>query len=251
MKLLTDTRIVFGQQIRNTLRTPSWLVLGIVQPLVYLGLFVPVLRGALGVPTYAEAYALFVPGVLVLLLTGASAYAGLGIVNDVRTGAIARCQVTSISRVALLLGRVLNDMVSFLFQALVVLGVALACGMRPDVIGMLASLGLLCLMSGTLSAISYSIALRAKHEASMSGMIQLLTLPVLMLSGIMLPLTYAPGWLQAVADANPLAYVVTGTRDLFDGRLATADVRTAVLVAVCTAAVGIALSGRRFATQLR
>ena len=74
------------------------------------------------------------------------------------------------------------------------------------------------LVAAGLSAGSHVLALGASHEGAMTGLLQLLTLPVLLLSGIMIPLTFAPGWMQAIATVNPLAHVVTGTRELFAGR---------------------------------
>lgn len=250
MKLWRDTMTIFSHQLIATMRAPMWLVLGIIQPLVYLGLFTPVLRGALGVETMAAAYDMFVPGLLVLLLTGASAYSGVSLINEVRSGAIARCRLTVVSRTALLLGRVLRDVVSYLTQAILVIAVAAAFGMRVDPVGLLVTLGLLALMAATLSAVSYGLALNASNEGSMSGMIQLLSMPVLMLSGIMIPLSYAPAWLQTIAGANPLYYLVSGSRALFDGDLGGQTSQTAVYVVVGTSVVGLAFARQRFVSRM-
>lgn len=251
MKLLRDTLVVFAHQFGLTVRSPAWLVIGIVQPLLYLGLFLPLLRNALGIATEAEAAALFVPGLLVLLLTGASAYAGVGLISDVRNGVLDRCQVSSVSRSALLLGRVLRDVVSYLFQAGLLIVVAVAIGMRPHLPGVLASLAVLGLVAAGLSAGSHVLALGASHEGAMTGLLQLLTLPVMLLSGIMIPLTFAPGWMQAIATVNPLAHVVTGTRELFAGRLASGPAYLAVAVALGMALVLVGGATRRFAVRLR
>ena len=71
-------------------------------------------------------------------------------------------------------------------------------------------------------------------------------LPLLLLSGVLLPMSLAPTWLRRASQANPLSYVVDGSRSLFDGRLASADTAKA---AVATALVTLLLmwwATRRF-----
>ena len=251
MKFVRDTLVVFRHQLALTVRSPSWLVIGIIQPLLYLALFLPLLRSVLGIDTYAQAATLFVPGLLVLLLTGAGAYAGVGLISDARNGVLERCQVTAVSRPALLIGRVLRDVVTYLVQALLRVGAAVAGGMRPNPPGLLLGLGVLAIVAAALSAGSHLLALGSSHEGAMTGLIQLLTLPVLLLSGIMIPLTYAPGWIQALAVVNPLSHVVTGTRDMFAGQLTTDPARLAIAVSVGLVVLLAGGGARRFSASLR
>jgi len=250
VKTLRDSLVVFSQQMALTMRNPTWVVIGIVQPLLYLALFLPLLRNALGIESQAQAAALYVPGLLVLLLTGASAYAGVGLISDVRNGVLDRCRVSAVSRSALLLGRILRDVVSYLLQALLLIGVAVAIGMRPSPVGVLVSLVVLALVAAALSAGSHVLALGAAHEGAMTGLLQLLTLPVLLLSGIMIPLTYAPDWMRAVATVNPLSHIVTGTRELFDGQVTSRPAYLAVGLAVGLALVLVGGAARRFTVRL-
>jgi ABC-2 type transport system permease protein len=104
MKFLRDTWLVFQRQMQLMLRNPVWLVVGIVQPLFYLLLFAPLLKPALGVSTNAEAYKLFVPGLLVLLAMFGSLFTGFGLIAELRAGVIERSRVTPVSRFALLIG---------------------------------------------------------------------------------------------------------------------------------------------------
>jgi len=130
MKLLRDTWLVFQRHMTLTFRTPIWIVLGVAQPVVYLILFAPLLKPALsslGSHTMADAYRIYVPGMLVALPSG-SAAPGL---RPARRGAlrvIERARVTPISRTALLLGRAMRDVVSLIVQAGIITVLALPFG---------------------------------------------------------------------------------------------------------------------------
>jgi ABC-2 type transport system permease protein len=247
MKLLRDTSIVFGQQMRLMSRSPSWVVMGIVQPVLYLVLFAPLLRTALNAPSTSSAYATFVPGLLVLLVMGASLYAGIGLINEVRNGSLDRCRVTPVSRTALLLGRTTRDVLVFVVQAIIVVTIATAAGLRANVLGILAAMAVLAVISMTLSSVSYLMALGAAHEGAMSGMIGMITQPLILLSGVMLPLTLAPGWLRDIAHWNPFSYVVAGSRDMFVGSFGTAAVWQAAVITVGLAVLVIGYTSHKFA----
>src|SRR3712207_9514098 len=76
---------------------------------------------------------------------------------------------------------------------------------------------MLALISLMTSAVSYGVALLVKSEDALAPLMNTVAQPVLLLSGILLPLTFAPGWLQAIADWNPFSWAVDGTRALFVG----------------------------------
>src|SRR5262245_17522976 len=130
MKLARDTWLIFQRQMMLMLRNPVWLIVGIVQPVFYLLPFGPLLKSALNVSNNADAYKIFVPGLLVLLAMFGPLFTGFGLIAELRAGVIERSRVTPVSRLALLLGRSLRDVVSLLFQAVIITLLALAFGMR-------------------------------------------------------------------------------------------------------------------------
>jgi ABC-2 type transport system permease protein len=73
-----------------------------------------------------------------------------------------------------------------------------------------------------------------------------LAVPLLLLSGILLPMSLAPGWLEAISDANPVKHVVDGVRALFLGHVATGVVFWAAFATVALAVAGVALGTRTF-----
>src|ERR1044071_7844946 len=158
MKLLRDTWLVFGRQIQLFLRNPVWLIVGIIQPVLYLLLFAPLLKPALGAKTNAEAYQTFVPGLLVMLAIFGSAFVGFGLIAELRAGVIERSRVTPVSRLALLLGPSLAEVVQLLFQAVLITVIALFFGLSVNVGDVLLAYVLLALIALMLSAVSNAVA---------------------------------------------------------------------------------------------
>src|ERR1700748_2699537 len=117
MKLLRDTSLIFQRQLSLLLRNPVWIFVGVFQPVMYLLLFAPLLKPALQVRSNAEAYEIFVPGLLVLLAIFGALFQGFGLIAELRAGVIERSRVTPVSRLALLLGRALRDVVSLIVAA--------------------------------------------------------------------------------------------------------------------------------------
>lgn len=251
MKLIRDTWLIFGRQLTLFLRSPFGAVIGVIQPLFYLLLFAPLLAPALGSPNRADAYRVFVPGLLVLLTMFASLFVGLSLLEEIRGGVLNRSRVTPVSRTALLLGRSLRDMVVILLQATILIVVAVPFGLRVQIGDLLLAYLLLGVVTVGLSAFSYALALRLKSIRTVSPLIQLLSQNLLLLSGVLLPLAFAPHWLRLIADANPLTYVVNGSRALFGGGIATASVWQALAVSVPLAILCVVWASRAFARGLR
>ena len=93
------------------------------------------------------------------------------------------------------------------------------------------------------SAVSYGVALKVKSEDALAPLMNTVAQPVLLLSGILLPLTFAPGWLQGIADWNPFSWAVDGTRALFAGDLGNDKVWQGLVIIAVLAALP-ASSGR-------
>lgn len=251
MKLLRDTSLIFNRQLGLLLRNPVWIFVGVFQPVMYLLLFAPLLKPALQVRSNAAAYEIFVPGLLVLLAIFGGLFQGFGLIAELRAGVIERARVTPVSRLALLLGRSLRDMVALIFQAVIITLLALAFGLRVFVGNLLLAYLMLALISLMTSAVSYGVALLLKSEDALAPAMNTVAQPVLLLSGILLPLTYAPGWLQGIADWNPFSWAVDGTRALFRGDLGAPAVWQGLLIMAVLAVLATTWAARLFARSVR
>jgi ABC-2 type transport system permease protein len=251
MKLLRDTSLIFQRQLSLLLRNPVWIFVGVFQPVMYLLLFAPLLKPALQVRSNAQAYEIFVPGLLVLLAIFGGLFQGFGLIAELRAGVIERARVTPVSRLALLLGRSFRDMVSLISQAVIITLLALLFGLRVFLGNLLLAYLMLALIALMTSAVSYGVALLLKSEDALAPTMNTVAQPVLLLSGILLPLTYAPGWLQGIADWNPFSWAVKGVRALFQGDLSAPVVWQGLTIMAVLAVVAVAWSARLFARSVR
>ncbi len=163
---------------------------------MYLLLFAPLLNG-LALPGFDPANSLnyFVPGLLVMIVFSAGFF-GLNVLDDLRDGVVERLRVTPASRVGLLLGMVLQDVAVFLV----------------NLAGLLVLFGLLALIGLTMVSASYALTPTVRDQGAVAGMMSTLTVPLLLLSGVLLPMTLAPDVLRSLAQLNPFAHAVEAAR---------------------------------------
>lgn len=257
MKALRDIWLIYQRQALLQVRQPVWVVVGIFQPVMYLLLFAPLLKPALaplGVTTDAEAYRVFVPGLLVLLAIFGGLFQGFGLIAELRAGIIERSRVTPISRLAMLLGRSLRDATVLVAQAALITVLALFFGLREQIGHILLAYLMLALIALMTSSISYAVALKVRSEDVLAPMMQTVAVPVLLLSGILLPISReygAPGWLVTIASFNPFSWAVDGVRALFAGNLGDDKVWQGLLIIGALAALAVAWAARSFARSVR
>ncbi|MGY1745732.1 ABC transporter permease [Blastococcus sp. SYSU D00695] len=244
--LARDTWTVFARATRLSLRNPAWVVIGLLQPILYIVLFGPLLEPLAGRLGSGNAYQLFVPGILVQLGIFGALFVGFGLIAEYRAGVVESQRVTPASRTALLLGRVLRDVVVLLVQGLLLVLVSIPLGLRAPLLGVVLTLVLVALLGAAFASTSYALALTLKSEDAFAPLLNAFVLPVLLLSGILLPMSLAPGWLQAVSDVVPIKHVVEGTRSLFLGDYGAADVWWGVGLTAALAALGWVFGVRRF-----
>lgn len=226
MKLLQDTLLIYRYTLRSTLRNPIFVIIGLFNPLCFLFLYAPLLK-ELSQTAYfsgANTLSIFLPGLLVMMGMYASSYAGFKLIDEMRTGFIERLWVSPISRLALVLGRSLRDITILLFQASMLVILALLWGLEAHFWGIIGTLLLVVLVGITLSSCSYMLGLVFKEEEALAASINFFIVPLQLLSGISLPLALAPLWLKRMANCNPLSHVVDGSRSLFLGNFTDSSV---------------------------
>ncbi|QVQ52547.1 ABC transporter permease [Spiractinospora alimapuensis] len=237
MTTLTHTRIVLARELRPVVRDPLSLVFTLVQPLVFLALFAPLLGG---LPGMESSLNWFVPGVLAMIVLFGTSATGSNLLYEITTGSHERMLVTPLNRSALLLGRAVKEIVPLLAQALLIIAVSSAFGFRFSVPGGLLGLVILCVFGMGVGALSYSLALPLKDREWVFWLVQqTLMFPLLILSGMLLPLDMGPEWLRVAAQFNPLTHIVDAQRALFGGELGDAAVLNGAIAALATLVVGL------------
>ncbi len=248
MKLARDTWLVFGRYFGLFIRNPAWVALGVLQPVIYLLLFAPLLKPISSMQGFPPggAYNVFVPGLLVQLGMFGAAGVGFSLIAELRAGVIERLRVTPVSRVALLLGRALRDMLSIVVQSLILILLALPFGLSIHPIGVVIALGLIALIGLMTASIAYALALWARDENTYAPIIFTSTLPILLLSGVLLPMGLAPQWLRNIAALNPLSYSVDAARAVFRDQISDPSVAKGVAVMLALSIVAIVIGARSF-----
>ena len=248
MKIAIDTWHVYRRHMAITLRNPAWVVIGLVQPVLYLVLFAPLLKSVATVRGFPAggAYNVFVPGLLIQLGLFGSAFVGFSLIAELRGGVVERLRVTPVSRLALLLGRALRDVVNLLVTSLLLVLLSVPFGLVLHPVGLAVVLALQALIGLMFASLSYALALWLQSEDAFAPVLTTVTLPLLLLSGVLLPLSLAPAWLRDVAAANPLSYAVDAARSVFNDHLADPDVAKGVAIMAVLAAASVVIAARRF-----
>jgi ABC-2 type transport system permease protein len=248
MKVLRDIWLVFGRYFGLLIRNPVWVALGVLQPLLYLILFAPLLKSVASMPGFPPggAYNVFVPGLLVQLGMFGAAGVGFSLIAELRMGVIERLRVTPVSRVALLLGRAMRDVISIVVQSLILILLALPFGLSIHPVGVVVVLLLIGLIGLLTASIAYAVALWLRSEDSYAPLIFTSSLPILLLSGVLLPMQLAPQWLRNIADVNPLLYAVDAARHVFNDNLSDPSVTKGVLIMLVLCVVAVLIGARQF-----
>jgi ABC-2 type transport system permease protein len=250
VKLARDTWLVFVRQMALVLRNPVWLIVGVMQPLYFLLLFGPLLKGVKGLPT-GNAYQFFVPGLLVQLAMFGTLFVGFALIAELRAGIIERMRVTPVSRLSLLLGRSARDIVSLLFQCAIMTALSVPFGLSVKLPNLLLAFALFALIALMLSAVSYALGLKLRSEDALAPLINAVSMPVLLLSGILLPMQFGPSWLQTLAKWNPFSWAADAARALFNGHPGDPHVWKALVIIGALTVAAATWSARAFARSVR
>lgn len=242
----SDVLLVLVRELRPVVREPFSVVFGLVQPLVFLALFGPLLAGSVGagLPS-TDVWLWFVPSVLVMTTLFGTSTTGSNLQEELISGSYERMLVTPLSRSSQIVGRALKEIVPLVAQALLVVLVMLPFGLRPSPVGVVLGLALLAVLGVGLGAFSYALALAVRSQEWMFWAVQQTFLfPLMILSGLLLPLETGPRWMQVASTVNPLRWVVDAERALFAGDLAASSVGWGFLAAGLTAAAGLTVGVR-------
>lgn len=237
---LRDTRVVLWRELLPVFHEPWGLFFSMIQPVIFLGLFGPLLSGVPTVPGEASIWQWFVPGILVMLILFATSMTGFGLLMEMQTGSHERLMVTPMSRSSMIVGRALKEIVPLFAQAALIVVVMIPFGFELFPLGALAGLAILCLLGVGLGALSFALALVVHGQDWIFWTVQqTLVFPLTVLSGVFLPLESGPGWMQKAAEVNPITHIVEAERLLFAGEFGDSTILVGFAAALGFAALGL------------
>jgi ABC-2 type transport system permease protein len=236
------------RRLQAFVQQPAFLVITLIQPVIWLFLFGALFRRVVELPGFGSSSYLdyLVPGVVVMSAVSSNMWAGMGMLEEIERGTLNRFLVTPVSRSAIMNANVVEQGISTSIQSLVIVGLGLLAGARYDAAGV-AVLVLASVLLGTFfGALSNTIGMLVRQRETIIGLNTLLLLPLTFLSSAFMPPGLMPGWIQAIARANPVDWALRAGR----AAMATpADWSAVGLYSgglVALAAVTVALSVRTF-----
>jgi ABC-2 type transport system permease protein len=214
---LTHTAILTTRQLRAFMRMPAFLVMNLIQPIIWLLLFGQLFASVVNIPGFSGGgdYTVFLtPGIVMMMALFGAAWAGTSYIEDMDRGVMDRFLTSPTSRGGLIVSSMLYQAVLTILQTLVVLGVAWLTGARfaGGIVGILVLLLAAVLLTFVFAAFSNAIALLARQQTALIGISQLISFPLMFLSSAIMDTTLSPEWVRNVARFNPFEWAVAAGR---------------------------------------
>jgi ABC-2 type transport system permease protein len=167
------------------------------------------------IPTPGLTYLQFItPGILTQSVVFVAIFYGLYVIMDRDAGILQKLLVTPTPRLALVWGKMISAGIRGLSQALIVFLFAIVLGIQLHITvwSTLGVIAIVMLGASFFTGLSMIIASIVKTRERFMGIGQVITLPLFFASNAIYPIAIMPAWLQAVANLNPLSYMVDGLR---------------------------------------
>jgi ABC-2 type transport system permease protein len=253
---LVHTGALTARQLRAAWRIPVFLVMNLVQPLIWLLLFGQLFKSVIDIPGFAggSSYLEFLtPGIVMMMALFGSAWAGTSYIQDMDRGVMDRLLTSPTNRGALMVSTLVYQAVLTIGQTLIVLGVAWLCGARfgGGVAGLVVLLIAAILLTAIFSAVSNAAALLARDQGALIGLSQLVTIPLMFLSSALMDTSLSAGWVGNVAAYNPFEWAVIAGRGAMQDSPDWATVWAHVGLLAALAAVMVWVATRAFRVYQR
>ncbi len=146
------------------------------------------------------------PGTMLLIVLFTSIFAAISTIEDRREGFLQSVLVSPARRASIVAGKVLGATAIALVQAALFLLLAPLAGVGVSVAGVAATSGAIALVAFGVAALGLAAAWRTDSVQGFHSVMNLVLMPMWLLSGALFPPEGAPAWLRAVMHANPLTY---------------------------------------------
>lgn len=219
MKFLYDIWFTYVRHARASLREPVWMFFSMIQPLIWLVLFTQIFEDITLMPGFpADTYLqFFVPGLIVMLAVFNPVYSGFEVLSDIDHGVLEKMLVTPVNRYAIIIGSAIDWAIQLAMQVLIIFGIAYVMGARiaTGISGILLTIIIVVLLGLGFFGLSNALVLATKKAEPLVVIGNLMTLPLMFLSNIMVPSQFAPEWIRVAMKLNPVNYAVEAARPLF------------------------------------
>lgn len=248
--IATQIMVLTGRSLRAIIRDPRMIVFSLLQPLVMLLLFSQIFSSIAKTPGFPAGVSYIdylMPAILVNTAMGSAVQSGVGLVNDMKNGVLARFRSLPIRMGSVLVARSFSDVVRTGVQLIMMLIFATVLfGFSPagGIVGVAAAWALGLVVGWGLGWIFIAAGSWLRNAEVMQMVGFLLMFPLMFASSAYVPVGNLPGWLQVVAKINPMTYAVNASRDLS----LNFPVGSGVVAALATSA-GLAIIGASLAIK--
>ncbi|OKH43287.1 multidrug ABC transporter permease [Calothrix sp. HK-06] len=215
-ELINKTLIIAELEVRKLRHDPTDLVVRSIQPALWLLIFGQVFTRTRAIPTGNLAYLDFMaPGILaqsvlfVAIFTG-----GMALIWERDLGVVHKLLSSPTPRMAMVLGKSIACGVRCLSQVFIIYGLSFLLGVKLNLnpIAFLKVLAIVLLGAGCFCTFSLIIGCVVRTRERMTGIGQLITMPLFFASNAIYPISLMPQWLKWLSHLNPLTYEVDALR---------------------------------------
>ncbi|SEH57945.1 MULTISPECIES: ABC transporter permease [unclassified Leifsonia] len=215
---VTHTALLTGRLLRAAWRMPVFLVMNLVQPIIWLLLFGQLFKAVVEIPGFSAggSYLEYLtPGVVMMLALFGSAWSGTVYIQDMDRGVMDRLLTSPTNRASMIVSTLVYQSILAMAQSLIVVGIAFWTGARFEggFSGMLLLLLGVVLLTAVFCSLSNAVALLARDQTALIGISQLITLPLMFLSSAIMNTKLSPEWVRNVAAYNPFEWAVVIGRE--------------------------------------
>ncbi len=215
VRVFRDSAIVAYRNLLTILRVPTLLVTATIQPLMFVFLFAYIFGASLGGSQYRE---FLLAGIFAQTVAFNAAFTTVGLAGDLHQGIIDRMRTLPMSRLAVLMGRTLSDLVVNILSLIVMVGCGYVVGWRINgsVADAALAFGVILLFAFAMSWVGALTGLMSPtvEVAQSAGLIWLF--PLSFISSAFISAETLPGPLRTIAEWNPITAVAGAGRTLFD-----------------------------------
>ncbi|MFF4345622.1 ABC transporter permease [Kitasatospora sp. NPDC001540] len=196
--------------------SPGLPLASLLVPVAMVGVFGYVFGSAMSVPGGGGYREFLMPGLFALVALNAVMPAMVGGARDAGRGVTDRLRSMSVSRLGLLTGQALADLLvaAAVLVPTALVGLAAGWRIRHGLGPALGAFGLLLLFRFACGWVGTALGLVVGKEET-AGQLGALVIPFGMLTSAFVPTGGMPGWLAAVAEWNPVSAVAEAGRQLF------------------------------------
>lgn len=214
--MLSDTWHLFHKYMIITMRMPLWSLFTLIQPLIWLIIFAQLFGQFVEVENYMD---FTVPGILIMTVLFGSSWSGVSLLREISAGTVDKMLVAPVSRIAIVLSRVMHSAIQVIAQTFIILIVAWLMGstitMNP--IYLLLGMLIIFLLGVGFAALSNGFAITLQREEPLVMIGNLMTLPLMFFSSALVPKQFLPDWIEFIAIINPVTYAVESVRAILVG----------------------------------